>query len=216
MPGQSGASTQDRAASATGAARSILPITAEQKALVGMLIQIARSSGAIDDVEAAGLRQRDQVGALLRLADLNNHATSPELNAAFKATERQIVTILSLDNQAAEYVTRLLVDMRSIGESHQETLRLAAQARQLIDAEKLEPVIYDYSVEAQHRAGIRYWDLTMVASRIFAQFARHVLEFVPVVEPDFDPFSGPKPWMFTDYGPSDEGIPVQLHLAEGS
>lgn len=79
-----------------------IPINARQKALIEILTEVARSSGAIGDAKAAELRQLDPVSAMTKLNAMSFYIENRELKAAIKLREREAIQVLSSDKETKD------------------------------------------------------------------------------------------------------------------
>jgi hypothetical protein len=143
----------------------------------------------------------------MELNSLSGFKPCRELRAAMKAIEDEILAIFSSSEQNAIGVDRF-VAMKDLVERNDHALRLARQHRDEFDPERLEPVIAGWSASTLRRLNIADRDVIRVASCIFVQFARRVLEFIPIVDAECDPSNGLKLWMYTYDSYDVIGLPL--------
>jgi hypothetical protein len=166
------------------------PINASQRALIDRLIKIAGDSGAIDEAKTDEIAKRSPISAMEILNDAHFYQKNHELKAAINEREHEVLAILALNKRTAHQVTDLVFQLEHHVRQNDTALRDAKMKLHEIDPKKLEPTM-------RRRGEIRECDVSRLASRIFAQLARQVLNFSPKLAHESDPSTGPKLWMYS-------------------
>jgi len=166
----------------------------ETKQLINSLVRSGIRCGAIDPAEWECLAAADTLSRLVGLT-----RRYPALRDAVHKHEQEIIQILVSDEEKAWVAARLLSRMTKAIEHFDEEIRRVTEYRHQIAPARLQDSFWKCSREPLDTIGITDDDLinnvVKTATEVFAQFAEHVLQFTPSVDPDDDPSTGPKLWM---------------------
>ena len=168
--------------------------------LIHRLVRSAIECGAIEPAEGESFRRQPPCSALSSLLDLSFYEKHRRLRDDFKNYERDVIRIGGSDQRMASVAADLLNHMTYLVEADDQAIRRAREYRHRIDPERNRILFWKHSQNTLHRVGITdpavVEKVVKAASASFALLAKHALQFTPTLDPDSDPATGLKLWMF--------------------